>query len=218
MKRLLIVEDEWIVARFIEDVAEAQDICCIGIASQWEEVLEITNHQTPQIAIVDINIKGGVDGIEVAKRLRQMFDIPMIFLTAYKDVQTVKEAAEASPLAYLIKPVTAEELTANIILAANAVKTQRKNDGKSTYSVCKNGIVYKNDKMLTLTTNERKVLTLLISNANNVVTYDVFFQSIWNDPDKINEGSLRNIVMKLRKNLDDLTIETIKDLGYRLSK
>jgi DNA-binding response OmpR family regulator len=219
LKRLLIVEDEWIVARFIQNVAISQGLKCIGIASSWEEAEALIEKRSPQLAIIDINIKGSVHGIEVAKRLKKRFaDIPLLFLTAYKDVQTVKEAAEASPLAYLIKPVTAEELTANLILAASAASKIENDECAFAYSVCKNGVVYKDKEPIYLPTQERKVLALLLANLNSIVSYGLLYETLWDSPDEINEGSLRNTIVKLRKKLPDLIIETVKEIGYRLIK
>ncbi len=201
------------VRHFIQDVALSQGIEVSGTAESWDEASKILSEEDVDFAIVDIEIKGNIDGIGVARRLKDM-GIPFLFLTAYKDISTIKEATELTPISYLIKPVTSENLIAAFFIAMQ--KMQHTPQKSSIYEINDDGLIYKNSDILELSKNERTVLSLLLQNRGYVVGYSVFFNAIWSNPDEINEGSLRNIITKLRKKLPDIRIDNIKDMGYML--
>jgi DNA-binding response OmpR family regulator len=208
--RLLIVEDEWLVAHFIADIAMEQAIEIVGIAQSYKEAVDIINTTTIDCAIVDINLKGSQHGIDVAHHLKTK-SIPFLFLTAYKDTDTIGEAASLRPLSYLIKPVSEESLIAALIIAKNIQKVAIVKS--YSFTVDEEGMVLKNNKMLSLSNAERIVLSLLIKNHRAVVMRETFFEHLWDHPDDINDGTLRNIISKLRKKFD-LQIDNIKNVGY----
>lgn len=213
MKRLLVIDDEWMVRHFIQDVATAHGIDVAGTAESWDDVAKILSEQDVDFAIVDIEIKGKVDGITVARRLKER-GIPFLFLTAYKDIATIKEATELKPISYLIKPVTSENLVAALFLAMKKIETMPQK--QNTYSIDDDGLIYKDSEVLELSKHERIVFALLLKNKDHIVGYSAFFNALWDNPDEINEGSLRNIIAKLRKKVQDIRIDNIKDTGYKL--
>lgn len=213
MSSLLIIDDEWMVRHFIESVAVTQNIEVAGGAESWDEASKILSEKTVDFAIVDIGIKGNIDGIEVARRLKNR-GIPFLFLTAYKDITTIKEATELTPISYLIKPVTSENLIAALLIATQKLQNITPKD--KIYTLNSDGLIFKDSKVVELSKHERIVFSLLLQNQGHVVGYSVFFNSLWENPDEINEGSLRNIIVKLRKKLPDITIDNIKDTGYIL--
>lgn len=207
MNKLIIIEDNWMMAHLIDDVAALLAIEVIGIASSWQEVSDLLLSQTPDFVILDININGAVDGLEVGRRLKQK-NIPFLFLTAYKDIEIIKEAALLSPLSYLIKPITPENLMAAFVLITTKTK-QEPLDNTLDYVVHKDGWVYKNNSQLDLSKSERHILTLFIKNMGHCVGYDTLLHGEIN-----NANSLRNTITTLRKKCPDLIIKNIKDTGY----
>lgn len=208
--KLLIIEDEWLVAHFIADVAMTQSIEVIGVAQSYKEAVEIINTTSIDCAIVDINLKGSQHGIDVAHYLKTK-NIPFLFLTAYKDIDTIQEATNLKPLSYLIKPISEENLIAAFMILKNTQKvTVVKNH---PFSIDDEGMVLKNNEMLSLSNAERIVFSLLIKNHRNVVLRETFFEHLWDHPNDINDGTLRNIILKLRKKFD-LQIDNIKNVGY----
>ncbi|MDD2829232.1 MAG: response regulator, partial [Sulfuricurvum sp.] len=139
MKKLLIIEDNWMMAHVIDEVALSLDIDVTGIATSWNEATELLVEQIPDFVILDININGSVDGIEVARRLKEK-EIPFLFLTAYKDLEIIKEATKLSPLSYLIKPITPENLMATFLLSIQklAQKTPPTNNYEYQYTIDEN--------------------------------------------------------------------------------
>jgi CheY-like chemotaxis protein/NTP pyrophosphatase (non-canonical NTP hydrolase) len=116
--RILIVEDERIVAADLQEVLNGFGYDAYAIASSGAEALAIAREKRPDIALMDIRIDGDVDGIEAAVQLRQKFDTAVIFVSAYADDATVERAKQSDPSAYLIKPVSARALKTTIELTA----------------------------------------------------------------------------------------------------
>lgn len=210
---LLIVEDEWLVAGFIADIALAQNIPVAGIADSYMEALRILEQERVDFAIIDINIRGVQSGIEVARFLKTR-SIPFLFLTAYKEMQTIQEAAELSPLSYLIKPISEEALSAAFLIARNFISVKK--PVKLPYEINAEGMIFHKGELLNLSSAERTVFALLLKNHRNVVSHELFFEHLWDDPDNINEGTLRNVILKLRKKYG-LKIDNIRNTGYALS-
>jgi CheY-like chemotaxis protein len=117
--RILIVEDEGIVAADLQEVLNSQGHHAYAIASSADEALEIARQMRPDVALVDIRIDGEVDGIELAARLRQDFSAAVIYITALADDSTIHRAKNSDAYAYLVKPVSLPALKATIDLTVN---------------------------------------------------------------------------------------------------
>ncbi len=115
--RILIVEDEQITATDIEDTLTRFGYEVVGVAPNAQRAFEIARKQKAHLALMDIRLKGDIDGVDAACRLRADFDIPSIFLTAHADERTVERAREAEPLGYIVKPFHESELQAAIQMA-----------------------------------------------------------------------------------------------------
>jgi len=117
--RILIVEDERIVAADLQEVLNGLGYDAYAIASSGTEALAIARAKRPDIALMDIRIDGHVDGIEVAAQLRTRFNTAVIFVTALADDAAVQRAKHSYPDAYLIKPVSARALRTTIELTTH---------------------------------------------------------------------------------------------------
>ena len=212
MRKLLIIEDNWMNAQMVEDVANLVGIEVIGKASSWNECSKILDNTKPDFAVVDINLEGPVDGIEVARRLKAK-DIAFMFLTAYKDLDTIKDATELTPLTYLIKPVTPENLMASFLITIK--KSGGFADTKPSHGyTIKSDMIYKDGKLIELSKSQRRILALLIKNLGHVVGYETLLYNLDGSDEGNSEASLRNMIAKLRKKCPDLNIKNIKDMGY----
>ena len=114
---ILIVEDEGIVAIALEDTLQMEGYQVCGIADNGKEALRIAEKETVDLVLLDIHIKGDWDGIETARRLTALRNIPFIYLTAFSDSETLERAKETAPAAYLIKPYQPRNLLIAIDLA-----------------------------------------------------------------------------------------------------
>ena len=101
---ILIVEDEALVASYIEEVLAESGFRVAGIAASGPEALSLAEETQPRLALVDIKLTGPIDGIELACVLRQKFSIPAIFLSWLADDETTRRAQIAAPLGFLRKP------------------------------------------------------------------------------------------------------------------
>ncbi len=115
--RILIVEDEQITATDIEDTLTRFGYEVVGVAPHAQRAFEMARKHKVHLALMDIRLKGEVDGVDAARRLREEFGIPSIFLTAHADERTVEKAREAEPLGYIVKPFHESELQAAIQMA-----------------------------------------------------------------------------------------------------
>ncbi len=111
--RILLVEDEPLIADDIAEILEKNGYQVVGIADEAADALEIVEEEQPDVALLDINIEGDKDGIELAAEL----SIPFVFLTSYYDQATLKRAAKVNPSGYIVKPFNESDLIANIRLA-----------------------------------------------------------------------------------------------------
>ncbi len=112
---ILIVEDESIIAESIKMTLENLGYKVAGVVSNVMDAIEILNTKSVDLAIVDINIQGEKNGIWLAKNMLQK--IPFIYLTAYGDAETVKQAIETKPSSYLLKPFKKINISTSIQLA-----------------------------------------------------------------------------------------------------
>jgi len=104
-KDILIIEDEAIIALDIARMVKNNGFDVAGVASEAGRALVIAETKRPSLALVDIKLKGDIDGIEVAKILKERFSIPVVFITAYSDESVRARAMQVEPAGYLIKPI-----------------------------------------------------------------------------------------------------------------
>ncbi|HVN97164.1 MAG TPA: ATP-binding protein [Syntrophorhabdaceae bacterium] len=115
--RILIVEDERIVARDIERRLMSLGYSVTAIVSSGEEAIENAERTRPDLILMDIRLKGKMDGIEAAEDIRKRQDIPIVYLTAYGSEETIERAKITGPFGYLLKPFEDRELRTAIDIA-----------------------------------------------------------------------------------------------------
>jgi CheY-like chemotaxis protein len=102
--RILIIEDDQLVASYIEDVLTEAGFTVAGIVASGNEALVLAAQHPLQLALVDIQLPGPMDGIELADLLRLKFNLPVIFLSGVIDPHTIRRAEATQPLGFLRKP------------------------------------------------------------------------------------------------------------------
>jgi PAS domain S-box-containing protein len=117
MAAILVVEDERVVARDIEESLVRMGYEVVGLAASSSECLAHAEERRPDLVLMDIRIEGTLDGIETARILRSRFGVPVIFLTAYADDRTVARAKETEAHGYILKPFRAGELKSAVEIA-----------------------------------------------------------------------------------------------------
>ena len=125
MNRILIVEDEAIVSLDIQNRLQRLGYEVVGIADTGLEALELARDEQPDIVLMDIHIYGDIDGIETSRLIRKEIDVPVVFLTANSDKNTIQRAQETEPFAYIIKPFKDTELNSTIEIALHRHKLEK---------------------------------------------------------------------------------------------
>jgi AmiR/NasT family two-component response regulator len=115
--RILIVEDEGIIAAHIASRLRGIGYEVVGIAESSEQALCETLNLQPDLILMDIRIKGALDGIETAAKLQEFCDIPIIYLTAHSDRETIDRAKTTRVFGFLTKPIHQAALAAGIEVA-----------------------------------------------------------------------------------------------------
>lgn len=115
--KILIVEDENIVAKDIQNSLKKLGYLVPAIVSTGEKAIEEAQESRPDLILMDIMLKGDMTGIESANIIKERFDIPVIFLTAYADENTVNKAKISEPYGYIIKPFKDNDLQTTIEMA-----------------------------------------------------------------------------------------------------
>jgi len=147
---VLIVEDERIVAKDLQQTLAGMGYDAFAIASSADEAVALASEKCPDVVLMDIRIKGQRDGIEAATMLRERFGVPVVYLTAHADDATIDRAKRTQPHGYLLKPVKSAEL-------------------RSAIEVC----LYRHEMEKRLRERERWFSTTLRSIADAVITVDL---------------------------------------------
>jgi sigma-54 dependent transcriptional regulator, acetoin dehydrogenase operon transcriptional activator AcoR len=112
--RILIVEDELVLAEDIARLLKESGHEIIGLASSGEDAIRVALETKPDLLLMDIRLKTEMDGVQAAGFIRSVFDVPIIFLTAFSDQELFERAKATGPAVYLSKPVLPIELTRNV--------------------------------------------------------------------------------------------------------
>ena len=122
---VLVVEDESIVSKDIQHSLKKLGYNVVGAAATGEKALELVKSENPDIVLMDIMLKGSMNGIEVSEIVKKEFNIPIIFLTAYADESTLSKAKVTEPYGYIIKPFKEIDLHTSIEMALYKHKKAR---------------------------------------------------------------------------------------------
>jgi len=116
-KKILVVEDDAIAAMDIQRTLQLGGYEVVAVASSGEEAVEITEKLKPDLILMDIVLKGEMDGINASNKINEILDIPVIYLTAHSEESTVQRAKLTNPYGYLIKPFDNRELKFTVDMA-----------------------------------------------------------------------------------------------------
>ncbi len=113
--RILIVEDEHIVARDLQGILQRFGYVSVGIASTGEEAIGMAESTSPDLILMDIVLAQGlIDGVETVAKLKTLSDVPVIYVTSHSDEATLKRASDTQPHGYVLKPINIRELQVSI--------------------------------------------------------------------------------------------------------
>ncbi|MHB8102473.1 MAG: response regulator [Methanosarcina sp.] len=123
--RILIVEDEHIVAMGIKRMLKSLGYTVTGVASSGEDAISKAESTFPDIVLMDIMLKGDMDGVEATREIKARLDIPVVYLTAYSDNNILERAKITEPFGYIIKPFDEKDLYSSIEVALHRQRKEK---------------------------------------------------------------------------------------------
>ena len=144
--KLGVVEDEVVIAMTIVSTLKKLNYNVTKPASNYAQAIEMIEKERPDLLLLDINLGGQKDGIDVAEYVRLHHNLPVIFLTAHSDASTVKRAKLVNPNAYLLKPFTKDDLFAAIEIAIHNFDEKRNKNPLPDQFMVKSGYDHVNLK------------------------------------------------------------------------
>ncbi len=189
---ILIVEDESIVAKDIQNSLRKLGYIVVGICSTGEDAIKATEELKPDMILMDIMLKGDMSGIEAATQIREKHNIPVIYLTAYADESTLSKAKVSEPYGYIIKPFKEIDLHTSIEMAIykHGKETDIKKERDFLYSIVEN--------------KETKDIIFVKSNSRlvKVKTTDIYFVEALKDYVVINTATARYTIHSTMKDIE----------------
>jgi CheY-like chemotaxis protein len=130
--QILLAEDDKETARAIESCLKDFGYAVITVVANGEDAIEKAKENTPDLVLMDIMLKGEIDGIEAAKEIHTQFDIPIIFLADYADKESLKRASLSYPFGFILKPIQPKDLEVTIEMALHVAKQDAEHKNKET--------------------------------------------------------------------------------------
>lgn len=217
MSKILLLEDDELFSESLEDFL-CEEGFDVDIAFDGEDALNKNFKNNYDLYLLDINVPK-LNGLDLLKSLRQSGDnTPSIFLTSYKDKQTLQDGFNCGADDYLKKPVDLDEL----LLRINSLL---KRCGKQLELVEINEtLVYSpegkrlllNDIDLQVPSKIIDLFELCLENRNTIISKDMIIQKLWSTSEDYSEGSIRVYINNLKKILGKDSIVNVKGIGYKV--
>lgn len=227
-QNIVIVEDEVITQRYLQDIFAQQNVHVTGCFSSAKETMANLKGLNCDMLLMDINIKGPVDGIQLAREILKTYSMPIVFITAHNDDETLEEILELAPYGFIAKPFSSKEVIVALQIAYKRylihtevcyIKDKEEvNDViiNESYSYSKKqSTLYHEGVMVKLNQKQSLLIGILVDNLNHAVSYDELVSRIWDD-DAIADSALRTLVYSMRKMLEDIPIISHSKMGYML--
>ena len=189
---ILIVEDESIVAKDIQQSLKKLGYEVLGVCATGEDAISKAEQTKPSLVLMDIMLKGDMSGIEAADAIRQKLNIPIIFLTAYADSSTLSKAKVTEPYGYIIKPFKEIDLQTNIEIAL--YKHEKSNETKKERDFLYSLVEAKSTKETIFVKSNMKLV--------KIYTKDIYFIEALKDYVTINTKSNRYVIHSTMKDLE----------------
>lgn len=213
MHKVMIIEDEPLIALNLTKILEKKHFIVTGHAGNFEEAYALFCANKPDIILSDIRLENSESGIEVIKELQQMGDFRVLYLTSYGDDAMVEKALHTNPAAYITKPFKESDLSAALKLVTASMNTKNPN-----FEYCYNKetqtLFYKN-KQIVLSKQESELFHICYLNKGIFVSMHTIENSIWGD-EYINDSTRRGLIYRLKKKLNHTIFEYSSGFGCKV--
>lgn len=157
--KILIVEDEPLIAESLHEILEVLEHEVVGSADNANTALKLLRENKVDLILLDIQIKGDTDGVELAEKIKEEHTIPFIFTTAFADGDTIQRAREKGPYGYIVKPYGINDINAAIEVAiGNFEMLNELKQTQNTPSVLKNNQLYVKSDSRLIKINDEDIL------------------------------------------------------------
>lgn len=220
MKNILLVEDNYTIIMGLKYSLEQENFKVIS-AQNVLEFNEKIDKNDIDLVLLDVSLPDG-NGFEICKEIKSKKDIPVIFLTAQDEETSVVLGLDLGADDYIVKPFRTRELISRI----NSV-LRRYGHNESNLIQYKNikidtssAKVYKDNEQIIFTSLEYKILLMLFSNQNKLISREQLLEKIWDIAGNfVNDNTLTVYIKRIREKLEDETIiKTVRGLGYRIGE
>ena len=222
MKKILLVEDNDTIVMGLKYLLEKEKFE-VKTVKNLEETYKIAEKEKFNLYLLDINLPDG-NGFDICSKLKEKEDVPIIFLTARDDEKDIVKGLDMGADDYITKPFRNRELISRI---NNVLRRYGKNDNNSKDNIIKineieintdSAKVMKNGEEIVFTSLEYKILVMLFSNPNVLITRQQILDKIWDIAGNfVNDNTLTVYIKRIREKLDDKDgkiIKTVRGLGY----
>jgi len=216
---VLIIEDESIVALHMKKSLVTLGHEVIAVVKNGADALEVCSKKRVDLVVSDINIQADIDGIECCAILQSKYRLAVIFVTAYRDIETLKKASMVEFIGYLVKPFREDELETMINLAIlkndvfNQQGSMRIND--EFFYCYTTDELFMNHEVVPLTHKEKQFLLELLKAKGCVVPYQILEQSVW-DGVTTDDNARRQLVHRFRQKAPNFPFTLVKKVGYKV--
>lgn len=221
--KVLVVDDEPIIAIDISDIVLLQEFDLVGKAHTSTQALELVQEHKPDIILMDINLnEETIDGIELVKKIQQLYEVHIIYITAYSDENTIDKAVQTDPLGYIIKPFEQNDISSILKLASFKIKKEKTNQidnslplGNGYFYHQKDAKLYYDSFAIELTHNEITLIELLINARGTIVPFEVIDMEIWPEFEH-NDSRRRTLIYRLNSKLEHKIIKSFRGIGCKI--
>lgn len=222
MRKILLVEDNERIVKGLKYLLE-QEKFDIKIAKNIVEAKTMIKKQKFDLYLLDITLPDG-DGYEICQYVKKQKDVPVIFLTAKDEELNVVQGLDMGADDYIIKPFRNRELISRIKSVLRRYYHDEINENqikcRDVIIDSNKAVVYKAGKEIIFTSLEYKILYMLISNKNILVTREQILDKIWDVAGNfVNDNTLTVYIKRIRNKLDDKEgkfIQTVRGIGYKV--
>ena len=218
-RRVLVLDDDPLMLRFVRDALARAGWTALPTGDP-AELGRLIEAERPDLVLLDL-VLPGTDGIDLMKRIPELAELPVIFISGYGNDETVARALELGAADYIVKPFSPTELVARIRAAL------RRRDRPGAFTLGELRVRYDQRRVtvagreVELTATEYDLLRVLSQNAGRVLTHDRLLRAVWGKRGADDPGPVRTYVKKLRHKLGDdadspAYIRTERNVGYRM--
>ena len=212
----MIVEDDDVIREGLKYYLESSNYEVVDYSKGLDS---LNNLKNIDLALLDINLPD-INGYELFKKIKDIKDIPIIFLTANNEELSIVRGLDMGADDYITKPFKAKELVSRINNVLRRVNKTNIVKIKNIKIDLENGKVLKDDKDVNLTSLEYKILLILVNNPKRVFTREEILTNIWDSNGIfVNDNTLTVYIKRIREKLEDNNdeiITTVRGIGYKI--